>query len=72
MQKFIAGCLIGALELFSGCAEHYTPKVDLSESLPRYRLLSNFIDSKRLLKPRCPVKPMDWWHLTQKWLSREN
>src|SRR5687767_9832098 len=31
MQQIITSCLIGALGVFSGCAEHYTPKVDLSE-----------------------------------------
>lgn len=32
MQKLLAGCVLGILALLSGCADHYTPKVELSES----------------------------------------
>jgi hypothetical protein len=32
MHQIITSCLIAALGVFSGCVEHYTPKVDLSES----------------------------------------
>jgi hypothetical protein len=32
MRHFVTGCLVGVLALLSGCAQHYTPKVDLSES----------------------------------------
>jgi hypothetical protein len=72
MHQIITSCLIGALGVFSGCVEHYTPKVDLSESPATIPITVELHRFKELLKPRCPGNPMDWWHLAQKWLSQES
>ncbi len=57
MQKFIAGCLMGALGLFSGCAERYTPKVDLSESPATIPIIVELHRFKEAPEAKMPGQP---------------
>ena len=57
MQKLIGACLVGALALLSGCIEHYTPKVDLSESPATIPIVAELHRFKEAPEARMPGEP---------------
>ncbi len=57
MQKHVAGCFVGALALLSACAQHYTPKVDLSESPATIPIVVELHRFKEAPEARVPGQP---------------
>ncbi len=57
MQKLLAGCLMAALALLSGCVEHYTPKVDLSESSATIPIIVELHRFKEAPEAKMPGQP---------------
>lgn len=57
MQKYLAVYLVVGFVLFSGCAQHYRPKIDLSESPQTIPLIVELHPFKELPEARMPGQP---------------